>query len=67
MAQERLDVAQVGSALIEEEGGGRMPQGKSGNNGHPRALARELLRRALKAFANGRAVPARKDQRGARS
>ena len=27
MAQKRLDVAQVGSALVEEEGGGRMPQG----------------------------------------
>ena len=27
MAQERLDVAKVGSALVEEEGGGGMPQG----------------------------------------
>ena len=42
MAQEGLHVAQVGSALVEEEGGGRMPQGMSGNNRHPRALTGEL-------------------------
>jgi hypothetical protein len=42
LAQKRLDVAQVSSALVEQERGGRMPQGMSGNNGHPRALAGEL-------------------------
>jgi hypothetical protein len=43
MAQERLDVAQVGSALVEKERGGRMPQVARGNNQRPRALAGELV------------------------
>ena len=30
MAQERLDIAQVGSALVEQERGGRMTQRMSG-------------------------------------
>ena len=42
MAQESLHVAQVGSALIEKECRGRMPQGMGGNDRHPRALAGEL-------------------------
>jgi hypothetical protein len=42
MAQERLDVAQVGSALVEKERSGRMPQRVRGNNRQPRALAGEL-------------------------
>jgi hypothetical protein len=42
MAEERLDVAQVGSPLVEKESRGRMTQGMSGNNRHPRTLAGEL-------------------------
>jgi len=42
MAQEGLHVAEVGSPLVEQERGGRMPQGMSGNDWHPRALAGEL-------------------------
>jgi hypothetical protein len=42
MAQERLDIAQIGSALVEKEGGGRMTQRMSENNRHPRTLAGEL-------------------------
>jgi hypothetical protein len=38
-AQEGLDVTRLGSALVKKERGGRMPQGMSGNNRHPRALA----------------------------
>jgi hypothetical protein len=60
MAQEGLDVAQVGSALVEKEGSGRMPQGMSGNNRHPRALAGELEACVEGLVAKGRAVPARK-------
>jgi hypothetical protein len=37
MAQEGLHVAQVGSALVEQERSGRMPQEMSGNDWHPRA------------------------------
>jgi hypothetical protein len=39
---EQTSVAQVSSALVEEERGGRMPQGMSGNDWHPRALAGEI-------------------------
>jgi hypothetical protein len=39
MAEERLHVAQVGSALVEKEGGGRMTQRMSGNNRHARRRA----------------------------
>ena len=42
MAKKRLHVAQVGSALVEKERGGRMPQGMSENNRHPRTLAGEF-------------------------
>ena len=42
MAQEGLHVAQVGSALVEKECRGRMPQGMSGNDWHPSTLAGEL-------------------------
>jgi hypothetical protein len=37
MAQQGLHVAQVGSALIEKECRGRMPQRMRGNNGYPRS------------------------------
>jgi hypothetical protein len=40
MAKKRPHVAQVGSALVEKERGGRMPQGMSGNNRHPRVIYR---------------------------
>lgn len=63
MAQEGLDVAQVGSALVEKERGGRMAQGMSGNNWHPRTLAGELEACVESLVAKGRAVPARKDER----
>jgi hypothetical protein len=66
MAQERLHVAQIGSTLVEEERGGRMPQGMSGNNRHPRALAGELEACVEGLVAKGRAVPARKDKRRSR-
>ena len=42
MAQERLNVAQVGSALVEEKRCSRVLQRMSGNDRHPRALAGEL-------------------------
>ena len=67
MAQERLDVAQVGSPLIEKERGGRMPQGMGGNNGHPRTLAGELEAGVEGLVAKWRAVSARKDERRSRS
>jgi hypothetical protein len=67
MAQERLDVAQVGSALVEEERGGRMTQGVRGDNRYPRALAGELEACVEGLVAKGRAVPARKDERGSSS
>jgi hypothetical protein len=66
MAEERLDVAQVGSALVEKERRGRMPQGMSGNDWHPRALAGELESCVERLVAKGRAVPARKDKRRSR-
>ena len=66
MAQEGLDVAQVGSALVEKEGGGRMAQGMSGNNRHARALASELEARVEGLVAKGRSVPAGKDERRSR-
>ena len=66
MAQERLHVAQVGSALVEKERGGRMTQGVRGNNRHPRALAGELDACVECLVAKRRAVPARKDERRAR-
>ena len=43
-----------------------MTQGMSGNNRHPRALAGELEPCVEGPVAKGRAVPARKDERGAR-
>ena len=46
--------------------GGRMPQGMSGNNRHPRTLAGELEACVEGLVAKGRAVPARKDERGSR-
>jgi hypothetical protein len=42
MAQEGLHVAQVGSALVEKECRGRVPQGMGGDDRHPRSLAGEL-------------------------
>src|SRR4029077_21051070 len=42
MAQERLDIAQVGSAFVEQERRRRMPKGMCGNDRHPRTLAGEL-------------------------
>ena len=66
MAQECLDVAQVGSALVEKESRGRMPQGMSGNNRHPRTLAGELEACVEGLVAKGCAVPARKDERRSR-
>ena len=66
MAQEGLHVAQVGSALVEEQRRGRMPQGMRGNHGHPRTLTGELEACVEGLVAKGRAVPARKDERGSR-
>jgi hypothetical protein len=66
MAQEGLDVVQVGSPLVEQERGGRMPQGMSGNDWHPRPLASELEACVECLVAKGRAVPARKDERRSR-
>ena len=60
MAQEGLDVAQVGSPLVEKESRGRMTQGMSGNNRYPRALAGDLKACIEGLVAKGRAVPARK-------
>ena len=65
-ALERLDVAQVGSALVEEEGGGGMPQGMRGNDRHARALTGDFKACVEGLVANGRAVPARENERGAR-
>ena len=42
MAEKRLHVAQVGSALVEQDGRGRMPKGMCGNDRHPRTLAGEF-------------------------
>ena len=61
-AQEGLDVAQVGSALVEEECRGRMAQGMSGNDWYPRALAGELETCVEGLVATGRAVPPRKER-----
>ena len=66
MTEERLDVEQVGSALVKKEGGGRIPQGVSGNDWYPRALAGELEAYVEGLVAKGRAIPARKDQRRSR-
>jgi hypothetical protein len=66
MAQERLDVAQVGSALVEQEHGSRMTQGVRGNNRHPRALAGELDTCVECLVAKKRAIPDRKDERRSR-
>jgi len=66
MAQKRLYVSQIGSALVEKECRGRMPQGMSGNNGRPRSLAGELEARVECLVAKLRAVPARKDERRSR-
>ena len=66
MAQKGLHVAQVGSALVEEEGGGGMPQGMSGNDRHARALTGDFKACVEGLVAKGRAVPARKNERGAR-
>ena len=66
IAQERLDVAQVGSAFVEEECRSRMPQGMGGNDWHPRALAGELEPSVKGLVAKGSAVPTRKDERGSR-
>jgi len=60
MAQERLHVAQVGSALVQQQGGGRMPQRVGGNYRHPRALAGELDACVERLVAKRRTVPARK-------
>ena len=57
MPKKRLHVAQVGSALVEKERRGRMPQGMSGNDRHPRALAGELEPSVERLVAKGRAVP----------
>ena len=62
MAQEGLHVAQVGSALIEKECRGRMPQGMSGNDRH-RARSQASVEGLV---AKGRAVTARKYERGSR-
>ena len=66
MAQEGLHIAQVGSALVEKECRGRMPQGMRGDDRHPRALAGELEASVKGLVAKGRAIPARKDERGSR-
>jgi hypothetical protein len=64
MAQERL-VAQVGSALVEKERRGRMPQGMSEMTG-TRARWQASLRRALNALLlNG--APSRPGKTSARS
>jgi hypothetical protein len=60
MAHEPLDIAQVGSALVEQEGGDRMTQRMSGNNRHPRTLTGELEACVEGLVAKGRAVPAGK-------
>ena len=62
MAQEGLHVAQVGSALVEKECRGRVPQGMGGDDRHPRALAGELEPCVEGPVAKGPAVPARKDE-----
>ena len=54
MAQEGLHVAQVGSAFVEEECRGRMPQGMRGNDRHPRTLAGELEASVKGLVAKGR-------------
>jgi hypothetical protein len=66
MTKEGLNVAKVGSALVENERGGRMPQGMGGNDRHPRALAGELEACIEGLVAKGGAVPARKDERRSR-
>jgi hypothetical protein len=62
MAQERLHVGQVGSALVKKERGGRMTQRMSGNNRHPRTLAGELDACVEGLVAKVRAVLAGKDE-----
>jgi hypothetical protein len=59
MAQERLDIAQVGSSLVAG-GSGRMTQRTSGNNRHPRTLAGKLEAYIEGLVAKGAAVPAGK-------
>ena len=61
MAQERLHIAQVGSPLVEQERGGRMPKRMCGNNRHPRTLAGEFDPSVECLVAKGSAVTARKD------
>ena len=61
MAQERLHIAQVGSALVEEKSRGRMPKRMCGNDRHPRTLAGEFDPSVERLVAKGSAVTARKD------
>ena len=66
MPKEGLDVTQVGSALVEQQRRGCMPQGMGGNDRHPSAFAGELDPGVERLIAKGRAVPARKDERRSR-
>ena len=51
----------AGSALVEQEGGGRMTQRMSGNNRHPRSLAGQLEACVECLVAKRNRVPARTD------
>jgi hypothetical protein len=53
-------------AWLEKERRGRMPQGMSGNDWHPCALAGELEACVERLVAKRRAVPTRKDERRSR-
>ena len=61
VSQEGLHVTQVGSAFVEKERGGGMPQGMSRNYRHSSALAGELDAGIESLIAKWRAGPARKD------
>ena len=62
VAQERLHVAQVGAALVEQERGGRVPQRVGGDGGHAGARARRFEADVECLVAEGPAIPSGKDQ-----
>jgi hypothetical protein len=61
MSKKRLQVTQVGSALVEQERRSRMPKGMGGNDRYSSALAGVLDPGVECLVAKWRAVPAGKD------
>ena len=62
----RQHVAQVGSALVEQDGRDRIPKRMCGNDRHSRTLAGEFDPSVERLVAKASAVTARKDQRRSR-